>query len=92
MQRQETNQSKLTEHELQLLEYSFFSLCEEVDIFYCSAKEKDAMIEPFDEAKMRETMLGILEGLESYQPDSEKWRQFLRRLYLLTMGEFTTMN
>ena len=37
---------------------------------------------------MRETMLGILEGLESFQPDSEKWRQFLRRLFLLTMGEY----
>ena len=39
---------------------------------------------------MREVMLGILEGLESFQPDSEKWRQFLRRLYLLSMGEYTT--
>ena len=26
---------KLTPHEIQLIEYSFFSLCEEVDLFYC---------------------------------------------------------
>ena len=61
-----------------------------MDIFYCRAKEKDFIAGPFDEAKMREVMLGILEGLESFQPDSEKWRQFLRRLFLLSMGEYTT--
>jgi len=27
---------KLTPHEIKLIEYSFFSLCEEVDIFYCA--------------------------------------------------------
>ena len=26
---------KLTPHEIQLIEYSFFSLSEEVDLFYC---------------------------------------------------------
>jgi hypothetical protein len=28
-------ENKLSKHEIDLLEYSFFSLCEEVDLFYC---------------------------------------------------------
>lgn len=80
----------MTEHELQLLEYSFFSLCEEVDIFYCRQKEAEFLSEPYTDDNMRETMLIIMEGLESYAPDSEKWHTFLRRLYLLSMGEYRT--
>ena len=33
--------NKLNEHELSLLEYSFFALCEEVDLFYCFHLQKD---------------------------------------------------
>ena len=40
--------NKLTEHELQLLEYSFFSLCEEVDLFFCRSMEADFMAQVFD--------------------------------------------
>ena len=29
-------ENKLSQHELKLLEYSFFSLSEEIDLFYCS--------------------------------------------------------
>ena len=39
---------------------------------------------------MRETMLGIMEGLESYSTDSNNWHMYLRRLYLLSMGEYKT--
>ena len=35
-------------------------------------------------------MLAIMEGLESYPIDSDKWRSHLRRLYLFSMGEFKT--
>ena len=36
---------KLTSHEIKLIEYSFFSLCEEVDLFYCEQKEPDLAFE-----------------------------------------------
>ena len=35
-------------------------------------------------------MLSLMEGLESFSTDSEKWRSYLRRLYLFSMGEFKT--
>ena len=35
-------------------------------------------------------MLSIMEGLESYTPESDKWHTYFRRLYLLSMGEFRT--
>ena len=84
------NENKLTEHELQLLEYSFFSLCEEVDLFYCRSMEAGYLAQIFDDNNMREAMLGLMEGLESFSTDSEKWHSFLRRLYLFSMGEFKT--
>ena len=40
---------KLSDHELRLLEYSFFSMCEEIDIFYCVNQNKVYMNELFPE-------------------------------------------
>jgi hypothetical protein len=34
-------ENKLSTHEIDLLEYSFFSLCEEVDLFFCQHKHTD---------------------------------------------------
>lgn len=70
-----------------MIEYSFFSLCEEVDIFYCQQREPEIAFErEFDEEMMRDTMMSILEGLESYPDNTDNWFSFLRRLYLLAMG------
>lgn len=45
---------KLSAHELELLEYSFFSLCEEVDIFYCQHRHTDYFTDPInDQATLR---------------------------------------
>lgn len=52
--------------------------------------ELDYMNRAFTEDDMRETMLTILEGLESFEPTSEKWHTYFRRLYLFSMGEFKT--
>ena len=52
---------KLTPHEIQLIEYSFFSLCEEVDLFYCEQKEEELALETeFDEEIMYDKMMSIL--------------------------------
>ena len=72
-----------------MLEYSFFSLCEEVDIFYCLKKETEFLKQPFTEDNIQETMLTLMEGLKSNAPESDKWHAYFRRLYLLSMGEFS---
>lgn len=60
------NNRKLTEHELNLLEYSFFSLNEEIDLFYCQKVHEEFFSErQFDETALRDTMLNIFETLES---------------------------
>lgn len=80
---------KLRPNEIALIEYAFFSLCEEVDIFYCQHKEEEVAFETeFDEATMRDSMMSILEGLESYPCETEQWHSYLMRLYLLSMGLF----
>merc|ERR1712110_474759 len=68
----------------------FSKLRRHVDTIYCRQKEAEFLSEPYTDDNMRETMLIIMEGLESYAPDSEKWHTFLRRLYLLSMGEYRT--
>jgi hypothetical protein len=40
-------QTKLSAHEIELLEYSFYSLCEEIDLFYCSKMHSDYFSTPF---------------------------------------------
>ena len=80
---------KLTPHEIQLIEYSFFSLCEEVDLFYCEQKEIEVSHEIyFTRESMRERCMAILEALESYPTDSVPWQARLRQMYLLSMGVF----
>ena len=37
---------------------------------------------------MRNRMMSILEGLESYETDSPQWQARLRQLYVLSMGEY----
>ena len=65
---------KLTPHEIQLIEYSFFSLSEEVDLFYCEHKEAEMTNEIyFSEQSMRDWCMGILEALESYPSDTPQW-------------------
>ena len=62
---------KLTPHEIQLIEYSFFSLSEEVDLFYCEQKEIEMSNETyFTPQSMRDYAMSILEALESYPSDS----------------------
>lgn len=80
---------KLTEHEIQLLEYSFFSLCEEIDLFFCERKEPDVSSDTEFTADSIETkLMQAVDGLESYEYDSEQWRSNLRKLYLFTMGSY----
>ena len=50
---------------MNLLEYSFFSLCEEVDIFYCRNMEADILSETFNDDNLREKIAKILSVLES---------------------------
>ena len=70
---------KLTPHELLLIEYSFFSLCEEVDLFYCKEKEDELAQEiVFNEASLRARLLSILEALESHPYESDQWKSRLR--------------
>ena len=83
----EPNNIKLTEHELSLLEYSFFSFNEEIDIWYCQKVHEDFFGErKFDELALRDTLLCICETLESSQCASQSWVSSLQRLYLLSMG------
>ena len=80
---------KLTEHEIQLLEYSFFSLCEEIDLFFCERKEPDVSSDTEFTADSIETkLMQAVDGLESYEYESEQWRSNLRKLYLFTMGSY----
>ena len=58
---------------MHLLEYSFFSLCEEVDIFYCRSMEAEFLSQAFDDSNLREKMLTILEGVETCDPTSDNW-------------------
>ena len=70
---------KLTQHEIALIEYSFFSLCEEVDIFYCTMQEEELVFEiEFDTESMRDQTMSILEALESHPTDSPQWQKRLR--------------
>ena len=80
---------KLTEHEILLIEYAFFSLCEEVDIFYCSEKEGEVAQDiEFTEAALQSRLMSVLEALESHPYESEQWKARLRQLYLLSMGVY----
>ena len=80
---------RLTDHEIQVIEYAFFSLCEEVDLFYCEQKEEEIASEiMFTQDSLRNRIMNILEALESYPHDSEQWRSRLRQLYLLSMGVY----
>ena len=63
---------RLTAHEMQLIEYSFFSLAEEIDLFYSAQKEQHLCSEiEFTEHSLEDQMMCILEALESYPTDSE---------------------
>ena len=78
---------KLRPNEIALIEYAFFSLCEEVDIFYCQHMEEEVAFDTeFDEETMRDTMMSILEGLESYPYETKQWHSYLMKLYVLSMG------
>jgi len=58
-----------------LIEYSFFSLCEEVDLFYCQEKELEVSSEMvFTETSLRARLMSILEGLESHPYESDQWK------------------
>ena len=56
---------KLCQYELNLYEYSAFSLCEEIDIFYCQKRNLDTVgsVE-YDEDSLRSKLQVILEYLE----------------------------
>ena len=72
-----------------MIEYSFYSLCEEIDLFYCQQREtKIATDTLFTEESLRKTLFCIVEALESYPYESEQWKSHLRQLYLLAMGSY----
>ena len=52
---------RLTSYELQLYEYSAFSLSEEVDLHHCRVMQK---LQPFEEAKLKPKVQYLLELLE----------------------------
>ena len=80
---------KLTDKELQLIEYSFFSLSEEVDLFYCEQKEESLAFEIlFNKESLQDKAMSVLDGLESYPIETDQWQSRLRQLYLLSMGVF----
>ena len=56
--------AKLSDYELKLYEYSMFSLSEEVDIFYCKAKNSEVFKPEYDEEMLTEKSQLILELLE----------------------------
>jgi len=37
---------------------------------------------------MRNEMMNIIEGLESFPSSSDQWKSYLRQLYLLSMGNY----
>lgn len=46
-------QNKLSAHEVELLEYSFYSLCEEIDLFYCSQLHADYFSSALSDSQMK---------------------------------------
>jgi len=72
---------KLTDQELQTLEYSFFSLNEEIDLFYAKQKQKTFVEENItmqvDDNKLHEVVAHLLDTLESRHPDCEDWKDAL---------------
>jgi hypothetical protein len=64
--------AKLSDYELKLYEYSTFSLSEEIDIFYCKAKNAEVFKPEFDEEMLTEKSQLILELLEQHTSDEKK--------------------
>ena len=56
--------AKLSDYELKLYEYSTFSLCEEIDIFYCKNQNSEVFEDPYDAERLTESSQLILELLE----------------------------
>ena len=56
--------AKLSDYELKLYEYSTFSLCEEIDIFYCKNHNPEVFDQPYDNERLTESSQLILELLE----------------------------
>jgi hypothetical protein len=56
---------KLSQYELNLYEYSAFSLLEEIDIFYCKNKNMEVFENYFDEDSLLDKIQYLLEMMEA---------------------------
>ena len=63
---------KLSQYELNLYEYSAFSLLEEIDIFYCKKKNLELFENEFDEDSLMDKIQYLLEMMEAVVDDDKK--------------------